>query len=155
MQRAPPRWSSSLRDAHATPQVSRARSLDELFARCEVVSLHLPLTSATRQLVDARLIALMPRGAYLLNTARGELVVMDAVVDALHSGQLGGYAADVFESEPLPPGHPLTACPNTVLTPHIGSRTHESVRRRALMAAENLVLMLDGQPPHALATIMP
>ncbi len=142
-------------DAQTTPQVIRAPSLDELFARCDVVSLHLPLTSATRQIVDSRLLALMPGGAYLLNTARGELVVIDAVVDALNSGQLGGYAADVFESEPLPPGHPLIACPNTVLTPHIGSRTHESVRRQALMAAENLVLMLNGQPPHALATMTP
>jgi D-3-phosphoglycerate dehydrogenase / 2-oxoglutarate reductase len=73
------------------------------------------------------------------------------VVEALNSGQLLGYGADVLEEEPPPPDHPFFKCPNAVLTPHIGSRTFESVSRQATMSVENLILFLSGKKPIAQA----
>ena len=87
----------------------------------------------------------------LINTARGELVETNDVAAALKSGQLLGYGADVLEQEPPPKDHPLFSCPNAVITPHIGSRTYESVARQAKMAAQNLIAVLNGQKPLAQA----
>ena len=93
----------------------------------------------------------MKKGSVLINTARGELVETQAIVESLKSGQLLGYGADVLEAEPPPKDQPLFACPNAVLTPHIGSRTYESVARQAKMAAENLIAVLNGKKPIAQA----
>jgi D-3-phosphoglycerate dehydrogenase len=94
---------------------------------------------------------MMKKGSVLINTARGELVETNDIAAALKSGQLLGYGADVLESEPPPKDHPLFACSNAVLTPHIGSRTYESVARQAKMAAQNLINVLNGQPAIAQA----
>src|SRR5262249_17688027 len=102
----------------AQHQISRV-SLDELLARAEVVSLHLPLTEDTRGMVDQMFLAKMRPGAILLNTARGGLVVETDLRDSLVSGHLAGAGLDVLNNEPPEPGNPLLGLPNVVLSPHI------------------------------------
>jgi len=86
----------------------------------------------------------MKKGAMLINTARGGLVVEQDVADACRSGQLCGYGADVLEVEPPKPGHVFQDLDNVIITPHVGSRTFESVQRQGLRAANNLVNFLNG-----------
>ena len=92
---------------------------------------------------------LMKDGAIILNCSRGEVVKTDDLVAALQSGKVGGYGADVVDVEPPPADHPLLNAPNCLITPHIGSRTYESVQRQAMMAATNLLNMLKGEKPLA------
>lgn len=112
------------------PGFAYTGSLDDLLARADVLSLHVPLTAATRGLLDEARLARLPRGALLVNTARGAVVDQAAVLAALEAGELGGYAADVLPGEPAPPdlarfrGHP-----RTILTPHTAAYD-----RRALAA---------------------
>ena len=131
--------------------VSRLADPDDLFQRCDVVSLHTMLTDRTRHLVNAQRLALAKPGLLLVNCARGELVETAALLDALRSGHLGGYAADVMDEEPPPPDHPLLTAPRTVITPHIGSRTYENVVRQAGMAVQNMINVLEGKPALAQA----
>lgn len=113
------------------------RSFVEVMAEADVVSLHVPLTPATRNLVDAGRIGTMKRDAILINTARGGVVDEAAVAAALRGGRLGGAALDVFATEPLAAGSPLAGCPNLLLTPHIAGVTRESnARVSALIAAK-------------------
>ncbi len=131
--------------------VTRLANPDELFRRCDVVTLHTMLTDRTRHLVNAARLALAKPGLLLVNCARGEIVDTAALLDALQSGHLGGYAADVMDEEPPPPDHPLLTAPRTVITPHIGSRTYENVVRQASMAVQNLINVLEGKPALAQA----
>jgi (S)-sulfolactate dehydrogenase len=111
--------------------------LDPLLREADVVSLHVPLAPATRNLIDAARIATMKRDAMLINTARGGVVDEAALAAALRAGKLGGAALDVFDREPLPAGSPLAGCPNLVLTPHVAGLTRESnVRVSALIASK-------------------
>lgn len=113
------------------------RGLDPLLREADVVSLHVPLAPATRNLIDAARIATMKRDAMLINTARGGVVDEAALAAALRAGKLGGAALDVFDREPLPAGSPLAGCPNLVLTPHVAGLTRESnVRVSALIASK-------------------
>ena len=131
--------------------VQRAGLIEDVLKASDIVTLHTNLTDETRHLMNSKRLAMMKKGSVLINTARGELVETNDVAAALKSGQLLGYGADVLESEPPPKDHPLFACPNAVLTPHIGSRTYESVARQAKMAAQNLINVLNGQPAIAQA----
>lgn len=131
--------------------VARVADLDELFRRCDVISLHTMLTDRTRHMVDASRLALARPGLLLVNCARGELVDTEALLAGLRSGHLGGYAADVMDEEPPPPDHPLVTAPRVVITPHIGSRTHENVVRQASMAVQNMITVLEGKPALAQA----
>lgn len=131
--------------------VKRAATLDEIFAAADYLSLHTNLTPETRDLICAASIAKMKKGVIVLNCARGEIVHTADLVAALQSGQVAGYGADVLDQEPPPADHPLLKLPNCVITPHIGSRTFESVQRQATCAVENLTLFLSGQKPHAQA----
>jgi phosphoglycerate dehydrogenase-like enzyme len=121
-------------------------SLDGVLAAGDIVSLHLPLTRETRHLIGARELGRMKPGAYLVNTARGGLVDEAALVAALESGRLAGAALDVFETEPLPAGHPLMKLRNVVLTPHISAGTRDalSTKMRALFA--NVERFYRGEP---------
>jgi hypothetical protein len=94
---------------------------------------------------------LLKKHAVVLNCARGELVESGALAAALEAGDLAGYGADVLDEEPPPANHPLLRCRGTVLTPHIGSRTYESVVRQAMMAAQNMINVLEGRPAVAQA----
>jgi len=118
------------------------RPFAELVTEADVVSLHVPLTSATRSLIDAARIRTMKRDAILINTARGGVVDEFAVAAALREGRLGGAALDVFEAEPLPAGSPLAGCPNLILTPHIAGVTRESNVRVSTMIAEKVAAAL-------------
>ena len=122
----------------ATKQVT----LDELAARSDAITLHVPLEASTRGLVSAELLAAMAPGAVLVNASRGGVVDEAALAAALRSGHLGGAVLDVFEVEPLPPGTPLAGAPNLVLTPHIAGATQESnLRVSSLIAARVLVAL--------------
>ena len=106
--------------------------MDEVLERSDVVSLHCFLSAATRGMICRDKIATMKDGVVIINCARGEIVDTADVVAALHSGKIGGYGADVLDCEPPPADHPLLTAPNCVITPHIGSRTYESVPRQAM-----------------------
>ena len=125
--------------SRSTGDHSRWVPLDELVATSDVVSLHVPLTPATRHLVDAGLLARFRPGSTLVNTSRGAVVDTGALVAALSDGRLASAALDVFEHEPLAPGDPLLALPNVVLAPHAASAT--SATRAAVVdtAVDNLL----------------
>ena len=114
-------------------------TLDELCARADVISLHVPLLDSTRNLFDARRIASMKKGSVLINTARGGIVDEPAVAAALRSGQLGGAALDVFEKEPLAASPHFDGCPHLVLTPHIAGVTSESNERVSSVIAAKVL----------------
>jgi D-3-phosphoglycerate dehydrogenase len=94
-------------------------------------------------------LARLKDGVVIINCARGELVETEAMAAALRSGKVGGYGTDVLDAEPPPADHPLLQAPNCIVTPHIGSRTYESVVRQASMAVNNLVRALNGEQPLA------
>ena len=126
-------------------------ALEDLLAQSDFVSLHCPLTPQTRHLLDARRIALMKPSAILVNTARGPVIDEAALVKALNQGVIAAAGLDVYEDEPrLAPG--LTALPNVVLLPHIGSATLETRNEMGRMCAQAVIDVLQGRKPrHALA----
>ena len=139
-------WGPRLTDEQAAADGVERCELDDLLAASDLVSVHATLAPESRGLLDARRLGLMKPTAYLINTARGPIVDEAALVDALANGRIAGAGLDVFDQEPLPPGHPLTTLPNVVLTPHIGWPTDEAYARFADAAAEVLLAYLDGRP---------
>jgi (S)-sulfolactate dehydrogenase len=119
--------------------------LDELLARADVVSLHLPLTDATRGLLDEARLARMKPGAILVNSARGGIVDEAALAKALAAGRLGGAALDVFDREPLAAGSVLADAPNLILTPHVAGVTLESNERVSSIIAGRVSAFLGGR----------
>ena len=137
-------------DAFAAERgIPRAASLDDLLATADYVSLNTRLTPATRGLVCAETIAKMKPGVIVINCARGEIVNTADMAAALSSGRVRAYGTDVLDEEPPRPDHPLTRLSNCLVTPHVGSRTHESVERQALAAVTNLVRAMHGEQPLA------
>ena len=123
--------------------------LDELFARSDIVSLHLPLTTETRGVIGRELLARMKPSAILINTARGPVVDQPALIESLAQNRLAGAGLDVFDLEPpLPANHPIFKAPNVVLLPHIGFETVEAMAAKADMALRHLEDFLSG-PGHA------
>jgi D-3-phosphoglycerate dehydrogenase / 2-oxoglutarate reductase len=129
--------------------VKRAATIDELFAAADYISLHTNLTPETRDLINARSIARMKPGVIILNCARGEIVNTADMAAALQAGRVSGYGADVLDVEPPPSDHPLLKLPNCIVTPHVASRTFESVVRQATTAVKNLILAMNGDKPIA------
>jgi glyoxylate reductase len=125
----------------------RDDDLDRLLAEADVVSLHVPLTDATRHLIDARRLACMSPGAVLVNTARGPIVDERALVDALRAGSIAGAALDVFEHEPeVEEG--LLSLDNVVLTPHLGSATRDTRVAMGMLCVDALrAVLLEGRRP--------
>src|SRR5690606_15950703 len=101
--------------------IIRQPDLDSLFAAVDIISPHTKLSPESLHCVNAARIALMPRGSWIINTGRGELIDQPAILAALDSGALAGYAADVLDQEPPAPDHPLTNHPKAIITPHSGS----------------------------------
>ncbi len=125
---------------------TRVDDLDDLLATCDVVSLHCPATPATRHLIDAGRLARMRPTAFLVNTARGDVVDESALVAALEAGTIAGAGLDVFEREPVV--HPgLLASERVVLLPHLGSATRETRIAMGERAVANLVAWFDGRVP--------
>jgi glyoxylate reductase len=124
--------------------------LDELLATSDFVVVALALTPETKRFFDREKFSKMKRGAFFINVGRGRLVDTEALLEALEDGRLAGAALDVFDVEPLPPGHRLARLDNVVLTPHIGSATVETRERMAGLAAENVVAFFKtGRPLYA------
>jgi D-3-phosphoglycerate dehydrogenase len=123
--------------------------LTDLFRRSDVVSLHMPLTEETRELVNSRLLSCMPPGSYLVNVGRGALVNIEDLLQALDSNQLAGAALDVLPQEPPPPDHPLVHHPRTLLTPHSAFYSLEGERELRRKQALNVVTWArEGRPPY-------
>jgi phosphoglycerate dehydrogenase-like enzyme len=122
------------------------RTLPELLSEAAIVSLHVPLTAETENMIDASALARMRSGAILINTARGGLVDQAALTLALQQGRLGAAGLDVFAHEPVNPTDPLLQLPNVVLTPHIGWLTTETFDRSFAIAVENCHRLASGSP---------
>jgi phosphoglycerate dehydrogenase-like enzyme len=121
-------------------------SLDKLLIGSDIISLHVPLTSETRHLIDKRALTRMKRSAYLINTARGPVVDEEALAWALQHNLLAGAALDVYENEPAV--HPdLLQLENVLLVPHLGSGTTETRTAMATLAIDNVLAVLAGEPP--------
>ncbi|UFN47106.1 D-2-hydroxyacid dehydrogenase family protein [Roseomonas sp. OT10] len=145
-------WSRNLTDAHAAAHgAERAASLDELLRRADMVTLHMVLGPETHGLIGARELGLMQPTALLVNTSRGPLVDWRALAEALRSGRIAGAALDVFDEEPLPPGHPLRGLPNLVATPHLGYVSEANYRRFFADAVEDIAAWLQGAPLRVLS----
>ena len=121
----------------------------ELIAAADVVTIHAPLTAATRGLIDAAVLKAMKPTAYLVNAARGPIVDQPALLAALQAGEIAGAALDVTVPEPLPADDPLLGAPNLIVVPHIASATHATRGAMADLAVDNLLAALRGEPmPH-------
>lgn len=121
-------------------------TLEELFRRADVSSLHCPLTPQTHHLVNRQRLALMQSTSFLINTSRGPLVDEQALAEALNSGQIAGAGLDVLSVEPPPPDHPLFNAKNCFITPHIAWATRAARNRLLQTVIENLKAFLDGKP---------
>ena len=139
-------------DPYADPKVITANGgesvdLMALLAESDYVSLHAPLTVETRHIIDANALGRMKSTAILVNTARGELIDETALIEALNNNQILAAGLDVFESEPIPMGHPLTGFPNVILTSHVGWYSKNSVHELQTRAANEVKRILMGEKP--------
>ena len=127
--------------------VERFRDLNALLAEADYLSIHVPLTPETRNVIGAAALARMKPTAVLVNTARGGIVDEAAVAEAIRARRIGGAGLDVIVAEPLQTDHPLAGLPNVILTPHMAGVTEEAMRIMAQNAAEDVLRILRGEPP--------
>lgn len=125
---------------------ARYVSMEELLASSDFISLHVPHTAETHNIIGARALSMMKKGAFLINTSRGGLIDEMALLDFLKSGHLGGVALDVFEKEPALGTSPFAELPNCILTPHMGGQTKESLFRSSIASARIVTEVLNGAP---------
>lgn len=133
--------------AFAAQQRITMLPLDDLLAQSDIVSLHVPALDATRGMVNADFLARMKPGSYLINTARGELIDEDALLEALQSGHVRGAALDAFQTEPPGKDHPLLRLPQVIATPHMGAHTDGATRAMGRMALADCLAVLRGEAP--------
>ena len=148
-------WSPNLTTERTAPYAVRCVSKPELFAGCDVVTIHMPLSDRTERLVGPEEISSMKRNAYLINTSRSQIVDQAALIEALSCNRIGGAGIDVFEIEPLPVDHPYRTLPNVVATPHIGFVTEENYRIFFEESLENLLAFLKGTPLRRITAVIP
>jgi glycerate dehydrogenase len=129
------------------PENGMMVDLDELLKQSDIVSIHCPLTTETRHMINRDKFALMKKSAYLINTARGEIVNQNDLIDALKEQLIAGASLDVFENEPLNDKEPLFEFDNVVLTPHIAGQTIESRTRIITLLVDSLIAVLSGEIP--------
>jgi len=139
-------WSQNLTPEKAAAQGVRLVSKDDLFAKADVLTIHLVLGQRTRGLVGAAELAAMKPSAILVNTSRGPIVTESALVTALATGSIAGAGLDVYDAEPLPAGNPLRGAPNTVLLPHLGYVTEGGYRTMYGQIVENIAAWRAGTP---------
>ena len=143
-------WSQNLTAERAAQCGATLVAKDELFARSDIVTVHVQLSERTRGLVGARELALMKPTAYLVNTARGPIVDEAALIHALQAGAIAGAGLDVFDEEPLPPNHPFKQLDNTLLMPHVGYVTEDQYRVRYRDTVDDIARYLEGAPVRVL-----
>lgn len=134
------------KNSASLPEGIQKTTLDGLLAISDVMTLHCPLTESTREMINRESIAKMKHGAILINTGRGPLVNEKDVADALGSGQLAAYGADVMCQEPPTADNPLLSAPNAFITPHIAWATYEARTRLMNIAMKNVKAFVDGSP---------
>ena len=142
-------WYDIFDDPPADAPAAERRTLDELLAESDFVSVHTDLNQSSRHMISAREIGLMKPSAYLINTARGPAVDQKALHDALAAGQIAGAGLDVLEQEPPDPDEPIVKLPNVITFPHIGTATEETRRAMRGLAVTNVVSVVSGQTPPA------
>lgn len=135
-----------MNDALAAELGVEVSTLDDVIETCDVVSLHIPATADNHHMFNKEMFAHMKKGAYLVNAARGGLVDLDALTDALREGQIAGAALDAFEVEPLPAGAEIFQY-NVVCTPHIGAESYEAYRNVSLCVSKDIIEVLAGREP--------
>ncbi|NKQ53672.1 D-2-hydroxyacid dehydrogenase family protein [Amycolatopsis sp. K13G38] len=145
-------WSQNLTAERAAEHGVTAVSKEDLFARSDVLSVHLVLSRRTHGLVGAAELGLMKSGALLVNTSRGPIVDEAALLKALRDKEIGGAALDVYDVEPLPAGHPLRELPNVTLTPHLGYVTRETYETFYRDAVEDIAAYQAGAPVRVMTT---
>ncbi len=139
-------WSQNLTAEKAAEHGAKLVSKDELLASSDVITIHLILSGRTRGLIGAADIAKMKKGVVLVNTSRGPIVEEAALIAALKSGHIASAGLDVYDVEPMRPGHPLTSLDNVVLAPHLGYVVEPAFRAFYADAIENMLAWLDGKP---------
>ncbi len=139
-------WSPHLTPERANPHGAEAVSKEQLFTESDIITIHLPLSPASRGVVGAAELALMKPSAYLINTSRGPIVDEAALIDALRAERIAGAGLDVYDVEPLPVDHPLRGLPNTLLLPHIGYVTSDAYRVWFTEVVEDIMAWADGNP---------
>lgn len=137
-------------DVFETMGVTRVRELDELLIQADILSIHCPYTPETDRLIGERELGLMKPGSYLINTARGKIVDLDALDRALAEGQLAAAGLDVFQEEPLDASHPILSRPNLVATPHVAFYSEASLRRVTRETMDEVIRVLEGGRPRNL-----
>ena len=128
-------------------------SLQDLLTRADIITLHVPLTKETENMIDDHNIALMKPGVILVNTSRGRVIAEDALLKALKEGKIGGAALDVFAHEPISADHPLNKFENVLLTPHIGALTAEAGERLSEAVTRQIRDIMAGHPPECLIKV--
>ena len=120
--------------------------MDDLFAQCDIVSMHSPLTPETRHMGNAARLKTMKPNAIVVNTSRGPLIDTVALAEALQAGTIAAAGLDVFETAPPEPDHPIRQCPTALLTPHFAWHSRESIPKLHIMGLEVAVRALQGKP---------
>lgn len=144
-------WTFNPDEAWATERGVRYAAFEDVLREADVVSVHVGLSERTRHLIGAQQFGTMKRGAIFVNGSRGPVVDTEALMEALRNGTLFGAGLDVFEQEPLPPGHPILEFDNVVLTPHIADATPEGFEALNIDAIENVVAFLEGRPQNVVS----
>ena len=146
-------WSPNLTEQRCSEVGVAYASKDEIFRTADIVSLHMQLSARTRHMVDAKELALMKPGAFLINTARGELVNEASLLEALQGKKIAGAGIDVYAEEPLPAMHPFRQLANVVITPHIGFVTENNYRTYYGGIVEGIRAWLDKKPTRVLSPV--
>jgi phosphoglycerate dehydrogenase-like enzyme len=139
-------WSENLSIERAQEVGATLVSKHELLSQADIVTLHLRLSDRTRGIIGATELAMMKPTAFLINTARSQLVEEPALIDALRERRIAGAGLDVFDAEPLPAGHPFLELENTVITPHLGGVTRERYEDDYRQVVEDIQAWLNGTP---------
>ncbi len=128
-------------------------SLADLLIQADIITLHVPLTAETQNMINESNIALMKPGVILVNTSRGRVIAEDALLKALEGGKIGGVALDVFAPEPISADHRLNKLENVILTPHIGALTTEAGERLSVVVTRQIRDIMVGRSPECLIKI--
>lgn len=119
--------------------------LEILLSDCDILSLNIPLSPTEKKIITNETLSVLKKGVIIVNTARAGLVDQDAIISGIENNIIGGYLTDVLEEEPMIANHPLIKYKNVLITPHIGSRTHENVVKQGTMAVENLIKLINHE----------